>query len=129
MGDDLARAYDFLARGDMGGTRVVASPYGRAVYTDELPLRHDGNYFWVERDAEPEELVSEASRLDRRLLFVPDPATGDRLAPWFRERGWRIERHLVMAQLREPEPGADLSLVEEVREEELRTPRRVLLAD
>jgi ribosomal protein S18 acetylase RimI-like enzyme len=129
MADDLARAYGFLARGDMGGSRVVASPYGRAVYTDELPLRHDGNYFWVERDAEPEALVSEASRLDRPLLFVPDPATGNRLEPWFREHGWRIERHVVMAQLREPEPGAAVSLVQEVSEEELRPPRRVLLGD
>src|SRR3954471_23593382 len=123
MGDHLARAYGFLARGDMGGSRVVASPYGRAVYTDELPLRHDGNYFWVERDAEPEALVSEASRLDRPLLFVPDPATGNRLEPWFREHGWRIERHVVMAQLREPEPGAAVSLVQEVSEKELRPPR------
>jgi ribosomal protein S18 acetylase RimI-like enzyme len=129
MRNELARAYEFLARGDMGGTRLVTSPHGRAVYTDELPRRHDGNYFWVESDAEPGELVTEASRLHRRLLFVPDPATGDRLAPWFEERKWRIERHLVMAQLREPEDGADLSLVREVAEEELREARRELLAD
>src|SRR4051794_37671747 len=34
-----------------------------------------------------------------------------------------------MAQLREPEPGAAVSLVQEVSEEELRPPRRVLLGD
>jgi ribosomal protein S18 acetylase RimI-like enzyme len=129
MRDELVRAYEFLARGDMGGTRVTSSPYGRAVYTDELPRRLDGNYFWVDRGAGPEELVTEASRLDRRLLFVPDPAIGNRLAPWFEEHGWRIDRHLVMAQLREPEPGTDVSMVREVREEELRPARRELLAN
>ena len=128
MREELARAYEFLARGDMGGTRVASSPFGRAVYTDELPRRLDGNYFWVDRDADPEELVAEAARLERRLLFVPDPAVGDRLAPWFEEHGWRIDRHVVMAQLREPEAGIDLSLVREVAEEELRPPRRELLA-
>jgi ribosomal protein S18 acetylase RimI-like enzyme len=130
MRDELARAYEFLARGDMGGTRVRSSPFGRAVYTDELPRRLDGNYFWVEHEAAGPELVAEASRLDRRLLFVPDPAVGDRLTPWFEEHGWRIDRHLVMAQLRDPEPGTDhLSLVREVAEEELRPARRELLAD
>jgi ribosomal protein S18 acetylase RimI-like enzyme len=127
MRDELARAYAFLARGDMGGTRVVQSLHGRAVYTDELPLRHDGNYFWVERDAEPEILVAEAKRLERRLLFVPDPTLGERLKPWFREHGWRVERHDVMAQLRKPDRETDLTLVRELEEEALRPPRRRLL--
>jgi ribosomal protein S18 acetylase RimI-like enzyme len=129
MRDELARAYDFLARGDMGGTRVVESPFGRAVYTDELPQRLDGNYLWVDRKAEPEELVAEAERLERRLIFVPDPAVGDALAPWFRQQGWRIDRHVVMAQLREPEREADLSLVREVAEPELREARKRVLAN
>jgi hypothetical protein len=42
MRDELARAYDFLARGDMGGTRVEETPAGRVVFTDELPRRLDG---------------------------------------------------------------------------------------
>jgi ribosomal protein S18 acetylase RimI-like enzyme len=127
MRDELARAYAFLARGDMGGSRTVASPYGRAVYTDEVPKRSDCNYLWIERDGDPEELVAEAQRLERRLIFVPDPNLGERLAPWFVEHGWRIDRHLVMAQLREPETTADLSLVREFEEEALRPARRRLL--
>lgn len=127
MRDELARAYAFLARGDMGGSRTVASPYGRAVYSDEVPKRSDCNYLWIEHEAEPEELVAEAQRLQRRLIFVPDPALGDRLAPWFAEHGWRIDRHLVMAQLREPERTVDLSLVRELDEEALRPARRRLL--
>jgi len=129
MRDELSRAYAFLARGDMGGTREVESPFGRAVYTDELPRRLDGNYLWVDRDAEPEELVAEAARLERRLIFVPDPAIGDSLAPWFKERGWRIDRHVVMVQLHEPETDADLSLVREVDEPDQREARRRVLAN
>jgi ribosomal protein S18 acetylase RimI-like enzyme len=125
--EELTRAYAFLARGDMGGSRTVASPYGRAVYTDEVPKRSDGNYLWVEREAGAEELVAEARRLERRLIFVPDPELGAKLAPWFAEHGWRIDRHLVMAQLREPERAADLSLVREVDEKTLRPARRRLL--
>ena len=129
MRSELARAYDFLARGDMGGTHVAESPVGRAVYTDTLPRRLDGNYLWVDRAAVPEQLVAEATRLERRLIFVPDPELGDALAPWFKERGWRIDRHLVMAQLREPERDADLSLVREVTEPELREARQRVLVD
>ena len=127
MREELARAYAFLARGDMGGSRTVTSPCGTAVYTDELPRRLDGNYLRVERSAEPEELVAEAKRLERRLLFVPDPALGEPLEPWFAEHGWRLDRHLVMAQLREPERTADVSLVHELEEEALRPARRRLL--
>lgn len=129
MRSELARAYAFLARGDMGGSREVESPFGRAVYTDELPRRLDGNYLWVDREAEPEELVAEAARLERRLIFVPDPAIGDSLAPWFKEQGWRIDRHVVMVQLREPETEADLSLVREVEEPDQREARRRVLAN
>jgi len=127
MRDELARAYAFLARGDMGGSRTVTSPFGRAVYTDEVPKRSDCNYLWIERGGHPEELVAEAQRLERRLIFVPDPDLGERLAPWFAEHGWRIDRHLVMAQLRQPERTADLSRVRELEERALRPARRRLM--
>lgn len=128
MREELARAYRFLARGDMGGTRVEETPSGRAVFTDELPRRFDGNYLWVDRYAEPEDLAEEAERHRRPLIFVPDPEIGDRLAPWFEEQGWRVDRHVVMAQLREPDREADLSLVRELREEDLRAARKQVLA-
>ncbi len=128
MRRELARAYDFLARGDMGGTRVAETPSGRAVFTDELPHRLDGNYLWVDRYAEPEELAAEAERHGRRLIFVPDPELGERLAPWFEHEGWRVDRHVVMAQLRQPDRPADLTVVQELREEDLRAPRRRVLS-
>ena len=127
MRDELARAYAFLARGDMGGSRTVSSRFGRAVYTDEVPKRSDCNYLWIERGGHPEELVAEAQRLERPLIFVPDPDLGERLAPWFAEHGWRIDRHLVMAQLRQPERTADLSRVRELEERALRPARRRLM--
>jgi ribosomal protein S18 acetylase RimI-like enzyme len=127
MRDELARAYAFMARGDMGGTREEQSPFGTAVYTDELPRRLDGNYLRVEREAEPEELVAEAKRLERRVIFVPDPDLGGTLAPWFAEQGWRVDRHLVMAQLRKPDRTADLSVVRELEEGVLRPPRRRMM--
>ena len=127
MPDDLARAYAFLARGDMYGSRSEPSSVGTAVYLDELPKRLDANFLRVER-GEPAEIEAEAARLDRRMLFMPDPELGERIVPYFEERGWRVNRVTVMAQQREPQREANLSLVEEVAEEDLRPPREQLNA-
>jgi ribosomal protein S18 acetylase RimI-like enzyme len=121
---DLERAYAFLARGDMYGTRTANSSVGRAVYLDELPHRLDANYLWVGREAEAEQIAAEARRLDRRMIFLPDAELGERVAPYFGDHGWIVRRVLLMAQNREPEREADLSLVEEVDEEALRPARR-----
>ncbi|HXZ56249.1 MAG TPA: GNAT family N-acetyltransferase [Gaiellaceae bacterium] len=123
MNDDLARAYAFLARGDTWGNRSLESTVGTAVYLDELPRRLDANYLRVEHEATPEEVEAEARRLRRRMVFVPDAELGERLVPYFDEQGWRVSRVTVMAQLREPDRSADLGLVEEVTEEELRPAR------
>jgi ribosomal protein S18 acetylase RimI-like enzyme len=128
MTEDLARAYSFLDRGDKWGNRRVPSMVGTAVYLDELPLRLDANYLQVERKADAAEIEAEARRLKRRMVFIPDTELGERLAPYFDERGWIVRRTLLMAQRREPELDADLSLVEEVEEEELRPARRALNA-
>ena len=127
MTNELARAYAFLGRGDMYGSRSEPSPVGTAVYLDELPRRLDANFLRVER-GEPAEIQAEAERLDRRMLFMPDLELGERLVPYFEERGWRVNRVTVMAQLREPERDADPALVEEVAEEDLRPPRKRLNA-
>jgi ribosomal protein S18 acetylase RimI-like enzyme len=125
---DLARAYAFLALGDMYGSRSVASAVGTAVYLDELPRRLDANYLHVKREAEAEEIEAEARRLERRMIFVPDTELGERIAPYFAERGWRVNRVIVMAQRREVELQTDLARVEEVAEEELRPARARLNA-
>lgn len=124
MSDDLARARAFLLRGDMYGTRAEPSSVGSAVFLDELPRRLDGNYLSVEREAEAEEIAAEARRLERRMIFVWDAELGERLVPHFQERGWRVNRVLLMAQRRPSEREADLSLVQEVAEEDLRPARQ-----
>jgi len=124
----LARAYAFLARGDMYGSRSAPSTVGTAVYLDELPRRLDANFLHVEREAEADEIEAEARRLERRMIFVPDTELGERIAPYFAKRGWRVNRVIVMAQRREPELRVELGRVEEVPEEELRPARARLNA-
>jgi len=123
MADRLARAYAFLARADMAGERQESSSVGTAVFDDAVPRRLDSNFLRVEHEADPETVQAEAKRLGRRVIFVPDTELGERLVPYFKERGWRVNRVVVMAQLREPERQADLSLVTEVEEPALRPAR------
>jgi ribosomal protein S18 acetylase RimI-like enzyme len=128
MADELARAYAFLARADMAGERTADSSVGTAVFDDALPKRLDSNFLRVEREADGETVRSEAERLGRRMIFVPDPSLGESLVPFFKEQGWRVNRVVVMAQRREPEREADLGRVREVREEDLRPARTRLNA-
>jgi len=128
VSDDLARAYAFLDRGDTHVTRTEPSTVGTAGYLDELPRRLDANFLRVEREAEPEEVLTEARRLERRMIFVPDAERGERLVPYFEEQGWRVNRVVLMLQRREPDRDADLSLVQEVAEEDLRSARLLVNA-
>jgi ribosomal protein S18 acetylase RimI-like enzyme len=121
---ELARAWRFLARGDMAGTRSEPSGVGTAFYDDEIPLRLDSNYLLVDRPAEAGEVLGEAARLSLRMVIVPDSGVGEQLAPVFAERRWLVRRHVLMAQHREPERTADLGIVNEVSEEDLRAARQ-----
>jgi ribosomal protein S18 acetylase RimI-like enzyme len=129
--EDLRRAFELIAAGDMGGTRTEASRFGLAVFDERVPLRYDSNYLLVDELPEAvsaDDLVEEARRLDRRAVMIRDLPTGERLAPHFEALGWRIDRGLVMAHRREPARAADTGLVEEVDEAALRPPRRRQLA-
>ncbi len=133
--DAYERAFRFMRRGDIAGSQAEGFAYGIAVFTPELPLRHDSNYLLVEREATADELAAEADRLlgerrlEHRTLVVPDQALGERLAPRFDELGWSGRRFLVMAQRREPERASNLDLVREVGETTLRNAReRAVLA-
>jgi len=125
---DLARAYAFLERGDMAGERTESSSVGTAVFVDSLPRRLDSNFLRVEREAAAETVRAEAERLGRRAIFVPDAELGERLAPFFAERGWRVNRVVVMAQRREPDREAPPVRVVEVEEEALRPARYQVVA-
>jgi ribosomal protein S18 acetylase RimI-like enzyme len=123
MADHLARAYAFLERADMAGERTETSPVGTAVFDDAVPKRLDSNFLRIERESDAETVRAEAERLERRMIFVPDSELGERLVPYFRKRAWRVNRVVVMAQLREPGRDADLYLVSEVDEPALRAAR------
>lgn len=131
VSQDLRRAYEVIARGDMRGARTEVSRLGLGVFDDELPLRYDSNYLLVDElpgAVSAEDLVEEAARLDRPAIMVRDERTGERLVPGFEQLGWRIHRGLVMAHRRPPERTGNPGLVEEVGEAALRPARREELA-
>jgi len=104
------------------------SSVGTAIFHDALPRRLDSNFLRVEHEADPETVRAEAERLGRRMIFVPDSELGEQLVPFFHERGWRVNRVVVMAQVREADRDGDLGHVREVREEDLRPARSRLNA-
>jgi ribosomal protein S18 acetylase RimI-like enzyme len=132
MADVLERVQRFEREIEMAGSQNVDSAFGVAVIEPELPRRHDSNYLLTERvplgagasdlAAEAERILGEAG-LAHRAVFTFDEALGARLEPEFRELGWNVRRHIWMAQLRAPGREADLSIVEEVGEADLRPGR------
>jgi GNAT superfamily N-acetyltransferase len=133
---DFDRAFDFMIRADMAGSRVEPFRFGTTIVTPELPLRHDSNYLLVETlpdDISAAELVEEAERiqgaagLEHRLLFFRDASLGERLAPELVSLGWRYDRHVLMAQRRQPERAVDTRIVSEVTEAALRDARGRLI--
>jgi ribosomal protein S18 acetylase RimI-like enzyme len=129
---DFDRAFDFMTRGDMAGSRVKPFRFGTAIFTPELPLRHDSNYLLVENlpdGISPAELVEEAERvqgaggLEHRLLLFRDASLGERFAPELVSLGWRRDHHVLMAQRRQPERAVDTRIVSEVTEAALRDAR------
>jgi GNAT superfamily N-acetyltransferase len=126
--DDLRRAFDFVLRADMFGTEVVPWRHGLSVRAPEVPLRHDSNYLLVEPVPPPariDALVAEADEVAKaaghrhRLLMFRDAEAGERLAPGFAERGWEVQRGLVMAHRRAPVREMDLGLVTRTEPEAL----------
>jgi ribosomal protein S18 acetylase RimI-like enzyme len=114
--DDLARAFECIARADMAGTRAEPSRWGTAVFLPECPLRHDSNYLLVGSPppgVDAAALAAEADRvqgpagLRHRCVMVRDAAAGERLAPGFAALGWKAFRGVVMAHRRPaaPRPG------------------------
>ncbi|TMM22966.1 MAG: GNAT family N-acetyltransferase [Actinobacteria bacterium] len=128
MSDDLARAYAFLERGDMVGERTEPSSVGTAFFDDKLPRRLDSNFLRVEREADGETVRAEAERLGRRAIFIPESELGERLVPFFQERGWRVNRVVVMAQRREPDREPAPIEVVEVEEQALRPARQQVVS-
>ncbi|HET6642682.1 MAG TPA: GNAT family N-acetyltransferase [Gaiellaceae bacterium] len=136
MTDDLERIHAFEHAVDMAGTETVPSPLGHGVLTPEVPLPHDSNFLFVDRVRDATEAIAEADRIlggagrSHRVIVTFDDELVERLRPEFDALGWRTMRHIFMAQLRDPEKTADLSLVREVDQAALRPGRiRRILAE
>ncbi len=129
MTDELDRIHRFESEIEMAGTRAVESPLGVGVLTPELPMRHDSNYFLLDRAENALEAMTEADRVlggagvRHRVILVQDEPLGERLLPEFQAAGWGVNRHVFMVWRREPEKPVDLSLVREVTEADLRPGR------
>ena len=124
---DIERAFEFMRRGDIRGSREEPWEFGTAAFTPELHLRRDSNYLLLERDGSPERIAEAAEQAQRglghRMVYVPDERRGERLAPAFERLGWEAQRSIVMVRRRQPERPVDTSIVDEVDEAALRGPR------
>jgi GNAT superfamily N-acetyltransferase len=129
VADELARIHRFEHEVEKGGGERIDSPLGFGVLTPQLPLPHDSNYVHVDRAAGSAEAIAEADRIlggagrDFRVIVTFDDEVGGRLRPQFDALGWRTRREVFMVQRRAPAKSADLSLVREVGEAELRPGR------
>jgi ribosomal protein S18 acetylase RimI-like enzyme len=129
MHEDVARAFAFMRRGDMAGTRTEPMAVGTAVFDERLPTRWDSNYLLVEREATADEVAAEVERLRRPQAIVPDEEFGAALAPAMAERPFIVVRHVVMVHRRPPDRTPDLARVREVDHTALRPLRtRLILA-
>lgn len=135
MADDLRRAFEFMARGDIGGLRAERTRFGTLHSDPRYPLRWDSNYLVVDRldDISPDELEADVERaqaaagFDHRSILLRDVDTADRLEPAFVALGWKAHRGLVMALRRPPEKQADTSLAVEVELDDLHAARRAAM--
>jgi ribosomal protein S18 acetylase RimI-like enzyme len=129
--DDLRRAFEFLARGDMGGQRTKPARFGTAVYDDRVPKAYDSNHLLVETlppDTTAEQLAADATEHERRMIFVRDAETAAVLVPAFQALGWRVDRHVFMAQRGPITRTGPRELVRELDADALRSARRLLIA-
>lgn len=124
---DYDRAVEFVMRGDLFGTHRAPWKYGTAVFTPEIPLRHDSNYLVLERNGDVSDIAAEAhrvqSRLSHRIIDVWSEQLGERLAPGFERLGWEVGRFALMSHRRPPEREVDLALASEVDETRLHAAR------
>ena len=125
MVDELDRAFDFMACGDMAGDSTEPSRFGTAVRSSRVPMRQDSNYLLVgSSDASAAELVAELVDLRLRVVVVRDEATCRRLEDGFAELGWQSHHHVVMAHRGGGTKPADTSIAVDVAEATLRPVRR-----
>ena len=134
-GEELGLALAFI-RGiqDRTATETDGFPLGVAFQRPDLPLIWDLNFVRVEEvppDTSASRLAADADRLHadgvaHRKIVVHGERTAARMAPEFRELGWRIDRNLVMA-LRELRPPERAYVVVEVERASIKASEREFL--
>lgn len=96
---------------------IVETPVGRAFLHDDYPLKYDLNVLRVERFASVEEVLaagdSALQGFQHRKVHVYDREWGSKLAPQLLERGWRVDRMVLMVLDGQP-PRGDRPLHNEV---------------
>lgn len=137
MPSELERALAFeAALHERTAERVVPFRFGRAFFTDSLPLVWDLNVLRVEEHAgvTAEALAAEAERVHgdashaHRRIALSDERAGERLAEPFRALGWQVDRFLLMAWRGEGERSAAAGgNVEEVDAAALRPLREAII--
>jgi ribosomal protein S18 acetylase RimI-like enzyme len=96
--------------------------WGTAFFNDEFPLKYDANMVLADHamgdDVSVERVSDDMDRLydgmRHREIEIVDQAAAERLAFGMAERGYSIDRLLVMAHHREPDREPDASAVEPV---------------
>ena len=97
-------------------TRIERGRFGTAYLHDGFPRRWDSNFVWTDPPldgVEAAQLAADAddvlggAGLEHRVIWVEDPAQGERLAPGFVGLGYVVDRNVVMMHAREPDRWTD----------------------
>lgn len=97
-------------------TRTERCRFGTAYFHEGFPRRWDSNFVWVQARLDgvrAEDLAADADEvqgragLEHRHLVLENATHGERLAPSLGGIGYRIDRNVVMAHLREPDRWID----------------------
>lgn len=116
--------------------RIVPFRFGRAVFNDTFSSVYELNVLRVDRPdgatvetlaVEAEHLHGEAGHRHRRVM-VSDEEAGERLAPGFRELGWKVNRFVFMAWRESGVRRGNANLAEEVEPAEQRRLRERIVA-
>ena len=111
---------------DAVAERRVPSAHGDGLFAPSVREVYDVNYLRVEQPAPADELIGEAEALMEDYFHkrVVLERGDDGVAAGFRDRGWTVTPHLIMAHTREPDRRADTSMVREAGFSELVAARR-----
>jgi GNAT superfamily N-acetyltransferase len=133
--DPRTRALEFQRALDESlATRVEPTPWGAAIFRDDLPRAVDLNLLRVDSAdsaLDAAALTAEAdnfqSGLPHRAVRVPDPAHAAAVAPGFGASGWLVRRTAVMVQRRFADRPGDAAAVEELPIDRLHAAREAFI--